>query len=105
MRFTPWMIGVLLAATVVLTAIALLDATAPASCRNADASVDAGLLTQAQKGYAAILDDEPGSSCAGLGMARLSEALCTRAKRFLDEGLKDDAHRVYASVVTREPPV
>jgi hypothetical protein len=104
MRLTPWMTIVLVVAAVAFVAVALLDEAAPASCSSADSSRHEHLLAQAEKGYVAILADEPDSGCAARGMRELTGLLCARGDQLARNGRKAEAEKVYAAVLTKEPP-
>jgi hypothetical protein len=104
MRLTPGQgVGLVLLA-VILTAIAVTDVSAPASCGDANASLKGGLLDDAKKGYATILDDDPQRGCAVAGMAEVAKQMCRRAADTGSAGHPDDADKVYSAALAMEPP-
>lgn len=104
MRLSPWQIfGPLMLALVVL-AVVFLHQAAPASCGEADESYRAYLNQQAKDLYAEILEEEPDSECAGMGMKRLVKRLCYRGKRLARHKATEQANKVFASLLEMEPP-
>jgi hypothetical protein len=98
------MIGLLVAVAAALVGIVALDATAPASCGDADAARSSGLLSQAEQSYRRLLRDEPDRGCALAGLKAVTAALCRRADRLREAGLDGEARTLYASIIGREPP-
>jgi hypothetical protein len=103
MRLTPGrgFIVVLIAAVAVAAAFA--DVGASRSCGDADASRDNGMLTDAQKAYAAVLKEEPTSDCAKDGMAEVAKKLCKRAAAVEAAGRADDSKKIYTAALVIEP--
>ena len=103
MRLTPGrgFIVVLIAAVVV--AVAFADVGAQRSCGDANASRENGMLTDAQKAYAAILKEEPNSSCARRGMRKVAKKLCKRAATVEAAGRAEDAKKIYTAALLIEP--
>lgn len=105
MNLSPWRIALAILAVLVL-AVAILDATAPAvpaSCTAAESSRTNGLVTQAQEEYAAILAGEPSSSCAHRGMKRVGAALCRLGNKLVVHGADVAAARLYSSILLEQP--
>jgi len=73
------------------------------SCEHAVSSQEAGLYAQADKAYASLRDNEPGSACAAAGAAKLAIALCRRADRLRWAGQMDAARAAYVALFRREP--
>jgi len=91
---------------VLFIAAALLDAfapEAPPSCGDADDAREAGLLTQADKVYRAVLAKEPDDDCAHKGLQKVAAQTCYRAKKLLDTGAKDEAKKAYVALLTSDP--
>ncbi len=105
MNLSPWRIALAILAVLVL-AVAILDATAPAvpaSCIAAESSRTNGLVTQAQEEYVAILASEPASSCAKTGMKRVGAALCRLGSKLVERGADVAAARLYSSILLEQP--
>lgn len=83
---------------IVAVTLALLGASAPASCAHADDGRKANLFVQSAKEYASILATDPSSTCAETGM----KALCTQADGLSGRNLKREAHEVYAAMFEHE---
>ena len=79
LRLAAWQAILAAGFAAFLLGVAVVDATGPRSCGDADASREAGLLTDAQKDYAAILGEEPTSTCAQKGMKELADKHCELA--------------------------
>jgi hypothetical protein len=79
LRLAAWQAILAAGLAAFLVSIAVVDATGPRSCGDADSARQAGLLANAEKGYAAILGDEPNSTCAQDGMRLLAERHCDLA--------------------------
>jgi hypothetical protein len=106
MNLSPWRIVGLVILAVLLLAVAVLDASAPAvppSCSAADGSRTHGLVTQAQEEYVAILAKEPASSCARKGMERAGAALCRLGNQIVEGGGDVAAARLYSSILFEQP--
>ncbi len=104
MWLTPWQGIGLVALAAALITIAMLSASAPASCSNAEASLEHGLVKQALIAYEKILKDEPDSECAHAGMMAVVQRLCDRANALAEAGHQDDADKAASAVFALEPP-
>jgi hypothetical protein len=104
-RLTPWKIlvpTVLASVAVALVVLNQVAPAAPASCGAADDDRREGLLVPAEKGYRAILDDEPTSECAKEGLRKLFMRRCRWAGRLRS----DDATRaeeLYGELLDTRP--
>jgi hypothetical protein len=67
-----------------LIAVVVLDVVAasrgPSSCAKADGLRNAGLYTEADKEYAAVLRDDAKSGCAAKGRSQVGVGQCTRLR-------------------------
>jgi hypothetical protein len=88
----------LVAVMVVVAAIALLAASAPASCNHADAARTAGLYVQSADGYISVLGAQPGSKCAASGMQKL----CAQAKGLIKKQPRE-ANAIFTAMFSHEP--
>jgi hypothetical protein len=104
MRLSPWQIFGPLALAVVVLAVVVLHQAAPESCGQADESYDKYLNQQAKELYTEILEEEPDSECAAMGMKRLVKRLCFRGKRLARHEATEQANKVFASLLEMEPP-
>lgn len=104
MRVGPWVLVSFMAAAIVLVVLAVGDAAAPASCADADASVDGELFTQAEQRYREILAEEPENDCAQDGMDRVAAELCKRANELMQYRASSPAKTMYRRVLAFEPP-
>jgi hypothetical protein len=103
MRLTLWQGIGLASLAAILIALAVFDASASPSCGGADAKLDAGLLADAEAAYGDVLDEEPASGCARIGMENVVRKLCGRAWAMTHAGHPDDAKKAYATAMAVEP--
>jgi hypothetical protein len=106
MNLSPWRIVGLVILAVLLLAVAVLDASAPAvppSCSAAKNSRTHGLVTQAEEEYVAILAKEPARDCARNGMERVGAALCRLGNQTVEGGGDVAAVRLYSSILSEQP--
>jgi hypothetical protein len=104
MRLSAGLLWFLALAAAGLIAIVLFASTAPASCRNANAERNSERVSAAQKAYATILDDEPGSSCASSGLGFVLLVKCHHADTLLANQAKKDAVEIYTEIATTDLP-
>jgi hypothetical protein len=104
MRSSPLLLALLLLVAAGLVAVVFLAGTAPASCKQANESMDSKLVAQANTAYGTILKDEPDSRCARAGMHRVVIELCARGDRLRLNNQWDQARKVYTSVLTADLP-
>jgi hypothetical protein len=104
MRLTPLLFVLLVVVALGLLSLAALDSFAPASCSDPKASLDAGLTTNADKAYRAILADEPDSKCAISGVRAIARRRCAAADRLRLAGAADEAKKQYDALLSMEVP-
>jgi Collagen triple helix repeat (20 copies) len=88
----------LVAVVIGAAAFALLAATAPASCNDANAARTAGLYVQSANGYISVLAKHPRSTCAASGMQKL----CDQANTLIKKEPRE-ANAIFTAMFSHEP--
>jgi hypothetical protein len=86
-----------------VVALLALHTSTETSCDKARAQLSSGFLDRAEKQFTAILAQDPGSDCAGAGIAEVVGKRCTQAAGALKSGLRLEAAKAYGAILVTRP--